>query len=175
MTNSMVFRRRGYNSIRPVDSQKNIVQTVSIVSAAATNQFTAISTIDAAVLATTNSVTRGARVNTLYFEVWMYGNAVAGVNSPITWAIVKSPGGSVANPQPSAAGSDKDKKWIMAMGKGLVGASGNGQPGYLIRGWFSIPRKWRRFDSTDEIRLLVENNTANDLNLCILCIYKWYK
>ncbi len=158
-----------------MDSNKNIVQAIQIVAAAATNSFVLIDTVDTATLAATSSVTRGARVNTVYLEAWVYGNAVAGVNSPIAWAIVKSPGGSIANPQPSAAGADKDKKWIMAMGKGLVGASANGQPGYLIRGWFSIPRKWRRFDSDDQLRLLIENNTANDLNLCELCIYKWYK
>ncbi len=171
----MSFRRRRTNDLRPVDSVKNIVQNVAITAAAATTTFVLVTAGDTAALATSNQVKRGCRINTVYLEVWLYGNAVAGVNSPITWAIQKSPGNSIASVQPSAAGVDADKKWVMAMGKGLVGASGNGQPGYLIRGWFSIPKKWRRFDSSDQLRLLIENNTANDLNVCQLCIYKWYQ
>ncbi len=125
-------------------------------------------------LSATSQVVTGSIVNTIYLEVWMYGNAVAGVNSPVTWQLCKNPGNNLTFLGPETAGSDDNKKWIFAMGKGLLGASGNGQPGYLIRGWFRIPPKMRRMGFDDEIQLIVKNDTANDINICKLFIYKWY-
>ncbi len=125
-------------------------------------------------LAATSQVVAGSRVNTIYLEVWLYGNAVAGVNSPVTWYLAKNPGGNLTLPDPSVAGTDDNKRWIFAMGKGLLGSSLNGQPGYLIRGWFSIPKRMRRMGFGDLIQLHIKNDTANDINLCKMFIYKWY-
>ncbi len=171
----MSFRRRRRNALRPINSRKNIDQSVAIVAAAAVNVDNfAVAVEGMPALAATSQVTAGAHINTVYLEVWMYGNAVAGVNSPIAWSLSKNPGGNLTIPAPSSAGASDNKKFIFAMGKGLVGSSLNGQPGYLIRGWFSIPKKYRRMGFGDLISLHVENNTANDLNLCKLFIYKWY-
>ncbi len=125
-------------------------------------------------LATTNGVVAGSRINTVYLEVWLLGNAVEGVNSPFVWTLNKNPGANLTLPTPSSAGANDNKKWIFAMGKGLIGSSVNGQPGYVIRGWFSIPQRYRRQGHDDELVLRIENNTANDLNVCRLAIYKWY-
>ncbi len=172
----MSFRsRRGMAAKRPINSRKNIVQDVAIILAAAEGATNIVQTVEGMpALAATAQVTAGSRINTIYLEVWIYGNAVAGVNSPIAWTLAKNPGGNLNLPQPSNAGADDNKRWIFAMGKGLVGASGNGQPGYLIRGWFSIPNRMRRMGFNDNIVLTIENNTANDLNVCRLFIYKWY-
>ncbi len=125
-------------------------------------------------LANTGQVVAGATVNTIYLEIWMYGNAVAGINSPVTWMLAKNPGNNLTLPDPALAGADDNKRWIFAMGKGLLGNSANGQPGYLIRGWFSLPKRMRRQGFDDEIQLIIKNDTANDINLCELAIYKWY-
>lgn len=125
-------------------------------------------------LADTNGVVVGGVVNTVYVEVWLYGNAVAGVNSPVTWYLCKNPGNNLTMPDPALAGADDNKRWIFAMGKGLLGNSGNGQPGYLIRGWFSLPKRMRRMGFDDSIQMLIKNDTANDINVCQLFIYKWY-
>ncbi len=169
----MVFRRSN-NALRPINSRKNIFQDVSIIAAATLGSFRLLQSVDAATLADTDAVTFGAKVNTMYIECWIYGNAVAGVNSPITWSLQKSPGDVVPIVTPELAGSNDDKRWVYAMGKGLIGASGNGQPGYLIRGWFSIPKRMRRIGANDSFFLSIKNDTANDLNVCIMCIYKWY-
>ncbi len=172
----MSFRRgRGMAAKRPINSRKNIVQNITIGAAASETALNiAIAVEGMPALAATSQVVAGARINTVYIEAWVYGNAVAGVNSPITWSLAKNPGGNLNLPQPSAAGADDNKRWIFAMGKGLVGNSANGQPGYLIRGWFSIPNRMRRFGFGDTLVLNIENNTANDLNICELIIYKWY-
>ncbi len=172
--NSMVFRR-SRNMLRPINSTKNIVQDVAIIAAAAQRSQNIIQSVDSATLADTDAVTRGSRVNTVYIECWLYGNAVAGVNSPVTWGIYRNPGGNIPPGSPSGAGTFDNKRNYIAMGKGLIGASGNGQPGYLIRGWFSIPRRYRMQQNADRLSLEVENNTANDINFCFLSIYKWYR
>jgi len=157
-----------------INSNKNIVQDVAIIAAAGNDSATISSAEDTAALAVTSAVTRGCKINTIYLEVWIYGSAVAGVNSPVTWALWKDPGDSLGSIDPATAGTDVDKKWIFAMGKGLIGNQANGQPGYLIRGWFSIPKKMRRQGAEDKIRLNIKNDTANNLNVCRLFIYKWY-
>ncbi len=170
----MSFRRRR-DPRRPINSRKNIDQTVAIIAAAGTDTDTPITAVEGMpTLAATAQITAGAIVNTIYLEVWMYGNAVAEVNSPVTWMLVKNPGTNLTFLGPELAGTDDNKKFIFAMGKGLLGNSGNGQPGYLIRGWFSIPKKYRRFGFGDSLQLVVKNDTANDINICKLFIYKWY-
>ncbi len=173
MMNGMPFRRR--MSLRPINSTKNIVQDVAIIAAAGQRSQPIIQSVDSATLADTDAVERGSKVNTIYIECWLYGNAVAGVNSPITWGLYRNPGGNIPPGTPSGAGTFDNKRNYFAMGKGLVGASGNGQPGYLIRGWFSIPQRYRKINNADTITLEMENNTANDLNFCFMAIYKWYK
>ncbi len=172
----MSFRRnRGMAAKRPINSRKNIVQNVAIIAAAGTSTTRIVNSVETMpALAQAAQVVTGSIVNTVYLEVWMYGNAVAGVNSPVTWYLCKNPGNNLTMPDPALAGTDDNKRWIYAMGKGLLGNSGNGQPGYLIRGWFSIPRRMRRMGFDDEIQLLIKNDTANDINLCTLMIYKWY-
>lgn len=168
-------RRRTGSQLRPVNSRKNIVQDVAIIAAAATGDFLVVNGVDVTpALADTDGVTTGSRVNTVYLEIWLMGNAVEGVNSPFVWYLAKNPGTNLTLPAPSSAGASDNKKWIFAMGKGLIGSQVNGQPGYVIRGWFSIPAKYRRMGHDDQIVLRIENNTANDLNVCRLAIYKWY-
>ncbi len=170
----MSFRRE-MAAKRPITSRKNIVQNVAIIAAAGTNLQVITNAVEQMPgLANTQQVTVGSIVNTIYLEVWMYGNAVEGINSPVTWMLVKNPGNNLTFLGPELAGTDDNKRWIFAMGKGLLGSSLNGQPGYLIRGWFSIPRKMRRHGFDDEIQLIIKNDTANDINLCKLMIYKWY-
>ncbi len=170
----MSFRRRR-DPRRPINSRKNIDQAVAIIAAAATDIDVPIVAVEGMpALAATAQITAGAIVNTIYLEVWLYGNAVAGINSPVTWMLVKNPGNNLTFLGPELAGTDDNKKFIFAMGKGLLGNSGNGQPGYLIRGWFSIPKKYRRFGFGDTLALHVKNDTANDINICKLFIYKWY-
>ncbi len=174
MMNGMVFRRR-FQNLRPIHSIKNIVQDVAIIAAAGVRSQLIINTVETPALADTDGVKAGARINTIYIECWLYGNAVAGVNSPVTWFIGKSPGGNLTLPDPAVQGTDDNKKWIFASGKGLLGGTATGQPGYLIRGWFSIPKKMRRFGFNDQLFLRVKNDTANDINFCFMAIYKWYE
>ncbi len=107
--------------------------------------------------------------------MWLYGNAVAGVNSRIGWGFFKNPGNNLTPPNITAAGATFTKKFIYAMGTGLVGNQANGQPGYLIRGWFKVPGQYRRMGAGDRIQFLIRNDTAQNLNVCGIFVYKWYK
>ncbi len=131
--------------------------------------------VDSAAIATTSEIERSSRINTYYLEVWIYGNTAGGTNSPITWGIFKNPGNNLTPISPELAGSSDMKKQYWSMGKGLVGNNSNGQPGYLIRGWFSIPNTFRTMRSQDQMTLRIKNDSGANINICFLCIYKWYK
>ncbi len=174
MMNGMPFRRRN-SGLQPINSRKNIVQEISGIAAAATETVAIISAKDVMPsLSDTVGCTVGARVNQIYLEVWMYGAAADNVNSPITWFLWKNPGTNLTAPSPATAGISDNKKHIFAMGKGQVGNQAAGQPGYLIRGWFSVPKIMRRMGFDDEIQLVIQNSTAGVVNTCKLFIYKWY-
>ncbi len=174
MMNGMVFRRRR-DGRRPIDSNKNVVNDIIIVAAAATDTAPIATAVDGAVLANAADVERACTINQIYCEVWIYGNAVAGVNSRMSWNLVKNPGNNLVLPDPSVVGTNDNKRWVFAQGSGLVGAAGDGQPGYLVRGWFKVPRHMRRMAAGDRFQFRIKNDTANDLNVCQLFIYKWYK
>ncbi len=170
----MPFRRRTSGK-SPINSRKNIHQDVAIILAGVNAGFTladAEETMPA--LADTNGVTVGSHINQIYLEIWLMGNAVAGVNSPVTWYIMKNIGNDLTPPAPDAAGASVNKRHIFAMGKGLMGSQANGQAGYLIRGWFKVPRTMRRMGFDDTFIVQIQNGTANDLNVCRMAIYKWY-
>ncbi len=165
--------RRG--AMAPINSRKNIVQAIAGIAAAATEVTAIVSAKDVMPgLSDTVGCTVGAKVNTIYLEVWLYGDAADAVNSPITWYLWKNPGTNLTAPAPATCGTSDNKKHIFAMGKGLVGSQAAGQPGYLIRGWFSIPKTMRRMGFDDEIQLVIQNSTANIVNTCKLFVYKWY-
>ncbi len=166
---------RRNDSRRPVISTKNINTGLSVVAANTTEVFVIANAVDSATLAVTNSVERGSKINTIYVEQWIYGSAVAGVNSRISWGFFKNPGANLTAPSPSVAGIDDNKKFYYAMGTGLVGNQANGQPGYLVKGWFSVPKGYRTMGANDQITMIVRNDTANDINVCRMFIYKWYK
>ncbi len=158
-----------------INSRKNIQQDVTIIAAAGQENSVIAVAVEAPTLISTNSVGVGSKINTVYIEAWLYGNATAGINSPFTWMLFKNPGNNLTVPDPALAGSDDNKKFAFAMGRGLIGNAADGQPGYVIRGWFPIPKRYRRFGYNDRLILAVKNDTANDINFCKLFIYKWYQ
>jgi len=170
----MVRFRRG-RALAPIVSTKNINTGLSSVAANTTEVFAVSAAVDSATLAVTNSVERGSKINTFFCECWIYGSAVAGINSRISWGFFKNPGGNLTAPSPSVAGIDDNKKFYFAMGTGLVGNQANGQPGYLIKGWFSVPKGYRTQGANDQIQMIIRNDTANPINICRMLIYKWYK
>ncbi len=174
MMNGMPFRRRT-SGLRPINSNKNIVNDLAITAAAGTRTFSFAITVDDAVLANTTDVERACTINQVYIESWIYGNAVAGVNSRISWFLAKNPGNNLTLPDPSVTGSDDNKRFLFAQDTGLVGNSGNGQPGYLVRGWFKVPKRYRRMAANDRLNFAIKNDTANDINVCQMFLYKWYK
>ncbi len=167
------FRRR--QSLRPINSNKNVVNALSIAAAAGTDTTDFAVAVDGAALGNVTEVERASTINQIYLEVWIYGNAVAGVNSRISWFLAKNPGNNLTMPDASIVGLDDNKRFIFAQGTGLVGNSGNGQPGYLVRGWFKVPKNYRRMGANDRFQFDIKNDTANDINICKMFLYKWYK
>ncbi len=170
--NGMPFHRR--KMLSPIVSNKNIVNQLLGPLANTTTLVTIAQAVDGAVLANQDEVERACKINQIYMEVWIYGVAVSGVNSRISWGIFKNPGNNLTFPSMSLAGTSDNKRHIFAQGSGLVGNSSDGQPGYLIRGWFKVPKGMRRMGAQDTFILSIRNDTANPLNVCALFIYKWY-
>ncbi len=92
----------------------------------------------------------------------------------MAWMFMKNPATEIAVPNPATLGSNDRKKFVFAMGRGLAGASLTGAPPYVIRGWFSIPKRYRRQGSDDELQWTIRNDTGANINVCTLFLYKWY-
>ncbi len=170
----MVFRRNR-SQLRPINSIKNIVQDVDLLATGATLTKIIATSVDTSVLANTTEVDRGSRINTVYIEIYIYGNTTTGTNSPMTWFVMKNPSTEIAVPNPALLGTTDRKKFVFAMGRGLSGSSTTGSPPYVIRGWFSIPKRYRRMGQNDTLNWSIRNDSGANLNICSMFLYKWYK
>ncbi len=179
----MVFRRQ--SSLRPINAIKNVSETSSVI-AAATNTilFTIVDTVDAAVLAQANQVSRGATINGFFLSLFFYteGGEVANEVPLVDWYIIKDNGGQMGTlgftanglPTPGAQGTHENKRFIMHSEKGLAGggdASLAGVP-MVFKGVIKVPKGKRRCNIND--RWLVVGRTNFATKFCLQCIYKWY-
>lgn len=168
----MVFRRRGGLGLRPINSNKAIIDgTFLTVGAGITTRVVVATTVDDFTGATTE-VPTGAKITSVYFFISIQQQAV---NSNVDFYITKRPGSirDTDMPVPGATGGSPYRKYILHEEKGLPGPSNNGSPPHIFRGVIRIPRGRQRMGETDEIQIVARGAAAYDL--CIKAIYKYYR
>ncbi len=176
----MPFRQ----SLRPINSRKNIVET-SGITGAVTNAVldNIIQGVDQADLASVDEVTTGSKVNGFFMSCFFIaeGGEVASEVPLVDWYIIKDPGGTFGTtfdathlPTPGATGSHINKRYIIHTEKGLAGggnASTAGLP-MIFKGVIIIPKGMRRVAIEDRWRFVARTNFAT--KFCCQFIYKWY-
>ncbi len=165
------FRRM--SQLRPVHSIKHVVDQQLGLVAAAQQTFDLVSTVDAPVLANTNQVETGARVNAIFLKVECAATT-SGALSNIYMIIMKNPGNNLTVPAPNTIGSRDEKKFVIHQEMTMTERSTAGNPRVLFKGVISIPRNYRRFGPVDSLKIAFLSPGTNQ-DVCFQCIYKEYR
>ncbi len=168
------MRRRFNLALRPiqrvkhvVDVEGNITSTVSITDL--------VKATDTPVLAQTNQVITASAVNAIYLHVEVLH--ASGTGRPnIYLAIMKNPGNNLATPDPSAIGSNDNKRFIIHQEMIMMsGDAGNGLPRPIFNGVISIPKGYRRFGPDDTLRMLLITKGSVVADMCAQCHFKEFR
>ncbi len=171
----MPYRKRARsNSLRPINSTKNVYRTTNAITGNVVEDFAIAKTPNLFDPATViQDVVENCRIYRIFVEFWIYGTLGSGVNNPFDWYVFKNPGNNLAFQNPNSYDSnDENKNYIFATGKGILGRLQEGSPPYVIRKWFKIPRSHQIMKKGDRIGIRFQSTGAN---FCLCVVYKWYK
>ncbi len=164
--------RRGAN-IRPVNSQKHVVDIQGGAVAGTQVNNLLIDSVNTPVLATNPQQVRiGSIVNWIYLNVQAYATT-AGALANAYMVIMKSPGNAIGTPQANIVGTSDAMKQVIHQEMVMMEKSINGNPRTLFEGVLRIPRGYRRFGHDDALNIGVFSPGVN-IDFCIQCIYKEY-
>ncbi len=165
-------------ALRPVHRIKHVVDAEGTVDDTPNVVVDLINTVDAPVLAQTNQVETGAKVNGIYLK--LEALHASGTGRPNMYMFVmKNPGNliGVNTIDPKLVGSNDDKRFVlhqeMIMGSG---DAGNGLPRVVFNGVIVIPRGLRRFGPNDRLQVfLITGNSGVVFDWCLQCHYKEFR
>ncbi len=160
--------------MRPVHRIKHVVDSQFATPLGVVNDTQLIKSVDAPVLANTNEVETGSKVNGIYLRVEVVNTGVAGVLANAYLAVFKSPGGSISINNPNTIGTDKDKRYVIHQEMVMLQMVDNSNPRTLFNGVIAIPRGYRRFGPAD---LLIARvfSPGVELSACIQAHYKKFR
>ncbi len=167
-------RRRNFNRLgTQINSNKNVVDTLSALVASTNSVTVVVNAVDSAANLTTNQVTRGCKIYRIWFEFWVYTNITGDTNAQVNILVGKSPGNNITLPNPGTVGSSNEKRNVFKEWKGLVGQKSVGGLPYSWKGWIKIPKSMQRMAIDDRIQFVIrmEGGTGN---FCLKNVYKWF-
>ncbi len=180
MISTMGFRRPR----AVINSIKNVTDTSGIMAAITdTSLLIPILGVRNADLATTNEVDVGAKITSVFLEIFFYteGGEVSNEVPLVDWYIIKDPGNAWGTtfdagnlPTPGATGSHRNKRHILHEEKGLAGGGNASLAGVpmVFKGVIRIPRGRQRWGENDVLRVVGRANFAT--KFCVKALYKWY-
>ncbi len=163
------------SSIHPVNRIKHVVDAAATLAAAVNLPTTLIKAVDAPVIANTNEVVTGARVNGIYLKVEVVSNETdVGAIPNFYMAVYKDPGSLIPDFNPGATGDDTNKKFIIHQEMVLMNNVQGGNPRIVFNGVIVIPKRYQRFGPLDELKIIVRSNALN-VAFCLQCHYKEFR
>ncbi len=169
----MVFRNRGM-ALRPVHRIKHVIDKQFATAAGTVNNTSLIQAVDAPVLANTDEVETGSKVNGIFLSVEVVNTGVAGVLANAYMIVYKNPGGNLTVIPPNLVGINDDKRYVIHQEMVMLQMVDNSNPRTLFKGVIVIPRGYRRFGPNDELRLRIFSPGV-ELNACLQCHYKEFR
>ncbi len=166
------FYNRG-NALRPVHRIKHVVDLQGASAAGANTGNTLIESNDAPVLANTNEVETGSKVNGIYLKVEVVATSSAALSNCYL-AIVKNPGGNIAATVPNAVGADDNKRYVIHQEMIMLQKQTGSNPRILFNGVIAIPRGYRRFGPNDLLRIFILSPGVT-IDWCFQCHYKEFR
>ncbi len=168
-----VMARRMSMSLRPVHRIKHVVDTQGGLSLGATVNIDLIDTKDAPVLANTDEVETGSKVNGIFLSVEV--NATSSAALPNVYMIVyKNPGGNLATPLPNTIGSNDNKRFVIHQEMVMLQGQTGSNPRTLFKGVIVIPRGYKRNGPNDRLILVLQSPGVN-IQFCVQCHYKEFR
>ncbi len=142
--------------------------------AVAANDLTVlVLAVDNPVLANTNEVVTGSKVNGIFLIVEINATTSAALaNAYLT--IMKNPGGNLVRPAANAVGASDNKKYVIHQEMVMLQQQSGSNPRTLFKGVIKIPRHYQRFGPNDQL-LLTILTPGVALNFCVQCHYKEFR
>lgn len=174
----MPYRRRGFSGmkrgfgLRPVDSNKNIVEIAGNPGTTTTTQILA-KAVDSAALTVKNDVERGCTIHGINIIMDVCGLAATGVRQRTQLYLMKNPGANLTAPGAFSVGASNEKKFVIKMWSFQTMRNQDGNPPYHVEEYIKLNR-YKRFGADDTLDLVFETDSAAG-HLSGLAIYKWYK
>jgi len=167
----IVARFRRTMAMRPINSVKNIQDSVNLGVAAATVTTVVVGLAVNDYTGGNTEVPVGAKVSSVYlFQQILPSLGTANVD----WYIWKGPGSLTASmPVPGATGGAQNRRYILHEEKGIPGNAGDGAYPLTFKGVIKIPKGRQRFGEGDTIELRIRGTDI--YNACTKAIYKFFR
>ncbi len=166
-------RGRSRSTIRPVDSNKNVVDFSGSTGTTIVTE-TIAKAVDSAALTAQDEVTRGCTINNIWLSLDVCGLAGTGVLQITALYIFKNPGTNLTPPGPFFVGTSNEKKFVFKQWSHMTMRNQDGNDPIKIRQWIKVPKVYRRMGADDLITIsLIVSSAAG--HYTGQCIYKWYK
>ncbi len=167
------FRRS--SSLHPINRHKHVVDSAATVTAATTIPVELIKAVDAPVIANTNEVIVGSKVNAIYLKVEVVSNETdAGAIPNVYMLVMKDPSDLAGNLDPSIVGANTQKNLVIHQEMIMLNNLAGGNPRILFNGVIVIPRGMRRFSPGDKLKINLRS-TAVNFAYCLQCHYKEFR
>ncbi len=172
----MSFRRRGM-ALRPVNRIKHVVDSQFGVVGGTPARVDVIEANDAPVIANTNEVQTGSKVNGIFLivEVTMTSGVVL---ANAYMLVAKRPGGNITVPDANVVGASDNKRFVIHQEMVMMqkfDADVSANPRTLFKGVVVIPKGYRRFGPNDVLEVQVFTPTGQNMDACVQCHYKEFR
>ncbi len=167
--------RRGLN-LRPINSQKHVIDVQAGIVANTNTAQTLIEAADNPVLANVTDVATAAVVRSFFLNVQVAATGTAALAN-IYFYIMKNPGNAIpfaSFPDANAVGSSDVKKLIFHQEMIMTEKNTTAIARTMFRGVIKIPRHMQRMGQDDEIDIIFFAPGVN-FDVCTQAIYKEFK
>ncbi len=164
-------------ALRPVNRIKHIVDVSQTLAQATTLGIVLVNATDTPTLANTKGVQTGSTVNGIYLKFEVASNEAIdlGAIPNFYMLIMKNPGGNLTSINPTTAGDDDNKRFIIHQEMVMIENKGQGSnPRVVFNGVIVIPKGYRRFAPNDTLDIVI-NCPALATVSCLQCIYKEFR
>ncbi len=163
-------------SLRPVHRIKHVVDSEGATVAGTVSVIDIVNTVDAPVLATSNEVETGSKINGIYLRIEaLHANTAGRAN--MYMMVYKNVGNNMTSsrPIPNAVGTSDMKRYVIHQEMIMLnGDAGNGQPRVLFNGVIKFPRGYIRNGPQDKWQVVLLTPAVVS-DWCLECHYKEFR
>ncbi len=171
----MARYRSRMSALHPVNRIKHVFDSSATLGAATNLELDLVAATDTPVLAITNAVETGCKINGIYLNVEVVSNETdVGAIPNVYFYIIKNVGDNLAVIDPTAVGSNDNKRFVIHQEMTMLNNVQGGNPRKMFNGVIVIPKGYRRFGPNDKLQI-VFRSTALNIALCLQCHYKEFR